>query len=43
MAGIKDKPEGIVVLENLDVLVACDRRKPTKNLFVIPRAEWDQG
>lgn len=42
MAGIEDKPEGIVVLPNLDVLVACDRRKPKKNLFVIPREVWDR-
>ena len=43
MSGITDKPEGIAVLPNLDVLVACDRRKPKKNLFVIPRTEWDRG
>ena len=42
MSGIPDKPEGIAVLPNLDVLVACDRRKPKKNLFVIPRTEWDR-
>ena len=42
LLGIEDKPEGIVVLPNLDVLVACDRRKPKKNLFVIPRTEWDR-
>ncbi len=41
--GIEDKPEGIVVLPNLDVLVACDRRKPRDNLFVIPRTEWDRA
>lgn len=43
MSGITDKPEGVVVLPTLDVLVACDRRKPKKNLFVIPRAEWDRA
>jgi hypothetical protein len=43
MTGMTDKPEGIVVLPNLDVLVACDRRKAKENLFVIPRAEWDRG
>jgi hypothetical protein len=42
MSGLADKPEGIVVLPNLDVLVACDRKKPKKNLFVIPRASWDR-
>jgi hypothetical protein len=41
MSGLK-KPEGVVVLPNLDVLVACDKRKATKNLFVIPRTEWDR-
>ena len=42
ISGIKDKPEGIVVLPNLDILVACDRRKPKENLFRIPREEWDR-
>ena len=41
MSGLK-KPEGIVVLPDLDVLVACDERKLTKNLFVIRRTEWDR-
>jgi hypothetical protein len=41
ISGLK-KPEGIVVLPDLDVLVACDRRKLTKNLFVIRRTEWDR-
>jgi hypothetical protein len=43
VSGLADKPEGIIVLPNLDVLVACDKRKPKKNLFVIPRAEWERG
>ncbi len=42
LSGIKDKPEGIVVLPDLDVLVACDRRKVTKNLFLIPHEVWDR-
>ena len=42
ISGMRDKPEGIVVLPNLDILVACDRRKPTKNLFRIPREQWDR-
>jgi hypothetical protein len=43
MSGIEDKPEGIVMLPNLDVLVACDRRKPKRNLFVVPRAQWEDA
>lgn len=43
MSGITDKPEGVVVLPTLDVLVACDRRKPKRNLFVVPRTEWERG
>jgi hypothetical protein len=43
MSGIEDKPEGIVMLPTLDVLVACDRRKPRRNLFVIPRAQWEDA
>jgi hypothetical protein len=42
VSGLADKPEGIIVLPNLDVLVACDKQKPKKNLFVIPRASWDR-
>ena len=42
MSGLGDKPEGIVMLPNRDVLVACDRRKPKRNLFVIPREAWDR-
>jgi hypothetical protein len=42
LSGIGDKPEGIVMLPTLDVLVACDRRKPKKNLFVIPREAWNR-
>ena len=42
VSGIEDKPEGIVVLPDGDVLVACDRRKSTKNLFRISRGEWDR-
>jgi hypothetical protein len=41
MSGVK-KPEGIAVLPNFDVLVASDRRKTSKNLFVIRRAEEGQ-
>ena len=42
LSGVGDKPEGIVVLPDMSVLVACDRRKVKKNLFVVPRAEWDR-
>jgi hypothetical protein len=42
ISGIEDKPEGIAMLPDGDVLVACDRRKPTKNLFRIRRSQWDQ-
>ena len=42
MSGVRSKPEGIVVLPDLSVLVACDRRKVKKNLFVILRSEWDK-
>lgn len=41
MSGLK-KPEGVVVLPDLDVLVACDTRKLKKNLFLIRRTEWDR-
>jgi hypothetical protein len=41
MGGIAKKPEAVVVLPDGDVLVACDRRKPRKNLFVIRREAWD--
>lgn len=43
VSGIAHKPEGIVVMPTMDVLVACDKHKPRKNLFVIPRAEWERG
>jgi hypothetical protein len=43
MSGIEEKPEGIVMLPSLDVLVACDRRKPRRNLFMIPRAQWEHA
>ena len=42
LSGVGNKPEGIVVLPDMSVLVACDRRKVKKNLFVVPRAEWDR-
>ena len=42
MSGVRAKPEGIVVLPDGAVLVACDRHKVKRNLFVVPRAEWDR-
>jgi hypothetical protein len=35
VSGIEDKPEGVVVLPDGDVLIACDRRKVARNLFVV--------
>lgn len=35
VSGIEDKPEGLAVLPNGDVLIACDRRKVTGNLFLV--------
>ncbi len=43
LSGVHDKPEGVVVLPDGGVLVACDRPKVKKNLFVVPRDEWDRG
>lgn len=37
--GIEDKPEGVVVLPDGDVLIACDRRKVKRNLFLVPGAD----
>jgi hypothetical protein len=41
LSGIRDKPEGLAVLPDGTVLVACDRRKVKPNLFAIPRQAWD--
>jgi hypothetical protein len=41
LSGIRAKPEGLAVLPDGAVLVACDRRKVKPNLFVIPREAWD--
>jgi len=40
VAGLADKPEGLALLPNGDVLIACDRPKSQDNLFVIRRAAW---
>jgi len=37
--GIRDKPEGLVVLPDGDLLIACDRRKVTGNLFRVAAAD----
>lgn len=42
LTGIAAKPEGVAVLPDGDVLVACDRRKVAENLFVVRRADWDR-
>ncbi len=38
--GIGAKPEGMVILPNGDVLLACDRKKGSGNLFVVRRQQW---
>lgn len=38
--GLADKPEGLALLPNGDILIACDRPKARDNLFVIRRAAW---
>jgi hypothetical protein len=38
--GLRRKPEGLAVLPNGDILIACDRHKIKTNLFVVPRATW---
>lgn len=40
LAGIEAKPEGIAVLPEGDVLIACDRRKVKTNLFVVRQQVW---
>jgi hypothetical protein len=37
--GIEEKPEGVVVLPHGDVLIACDRRKVKRNLFLVAGAD----
>jgi len=40
--GVEDKPEGVVVLPDGDVLIACDMpRDDRPNLFLVTRADWD--
>lgn len=39
VTGIEDKPEGLVVLPDGDVVIACDRRKVGHNLFRVPGEE----
>ncbi|MCU0300383.1 MAG: hypothetical protein MUF35_02115 [Candidatus Nanopelagicales bacterium] len=38
--GISAKPEGVAVLPDGVVLVACDRRKAKRNLFVVRAVPW---
>jgi hypothetical protein len=40
LRGISAKPEGLAVLPDGLVLVACDRRKVKKNLFVVRDLPW---
>lgn len=40
LVGVVDKPEGLVVLPDGDVLLACDRRKVKRNLYAVARAAW---
>jgi hypothetical protein len=42
VTGLEDKPEGVVVLPDGDVLIACDiRRGSDPNLYLVQRADWD--
>lgn len=41
LAGIRHKPEGLAVLPEGDILVACDRRKVRTNLYLVPRSVWE--
>lgn len=38
--GVGRKPEGLAILPNGDVLVACDRKRRDRNLYVVRRAAW---
>lgn len=40
LSGIRDKPEGLVVLPDGDLLVACDRGRVAENLYVVRRRQW---
>jgi hypothetical protein len=42
--GLADKPEGLVVLPDGDVLIACDMRATDQeNLFLVASADWTTG
>lgn len=42
--GLADKPEGVVVLPDGDVLIACDMRgHEAPNLFLVTHADWDRA
>ena len=42
--GLADKPEGLVVLPDGDVLIACDMRATDEeNLFLVASADWTTG
>lgn len=38
--GVEDKPEGVAVLPDGSVLIACDRRSVKKNLFLVEATAW---
>lgn len=38
--GLEGKPEGIVVLPEGDILIACDRKKVKGNLYLVGREIW---
>ena len=40
LTGLRGKPEGIAVLPDGDVLIACDRKKARGNLFLVPAGSW---
>lgn len=42
LRGVREKPEGLAILPNGDVLIACDRKKVGENLFVVPYELWRQ-
>ncbi|HSN43394.1 MAG TPA: hypothetical protein VLR88_04990, partial [Propionibacteriaceae bacterium] len=44
VTGLADKPEGLVVLPDGDVLIACDMRaSDEENLFLVASEEWTSG
>lgn len=41
LRGIRHKPEGLAVLPEGDILIACDRRKVRTNLYLVRRSAWE--